>query len=262
MATEPDYTYDWATQEVPNGPTGGPNIIIDTPQAYRDQGFVWNKAIPFELLNGWRRNVGLWLDYQQEVNAELVAADTGLQDQINAISLGDLTGSSSASWTVGDQNENAKTVYFNSAASRDVGDLPSQYITWKYSYTDVDTGNDVFQLFAKDNEWEDEYPLNPADHNILTEAQVAAIANAQIEQYHSGSETYNVDVTYYDSYPVSQATALAIADASVQGEQEGDFLNVTYDPGKKVGTGNGTKWVAAGNSTFSAKYISGAWVIQ
>lgn len=260
MATTPPYTYNWATQTVNNGPKGGPNKVVDTPQAYQDQGYVWNKAIPFELLNGWRNNVGLWLDYLQEVNTELVAVDVDLQDQIDAISLGDLSSTASPSWTIGEQDEASKILYFNSANSRDIGNLPSQYITWKYSYTDPDSGNDVFQLFAKDSEWSDEYPLNPANHNILTESEVASIANTQIELYHSGVENFSVDVTYLRPYPITQTQAEAAAFSAVQTQEEGDFLAMKWDPGMKVGTGNGSKWVSAGSQTYNYKYTNGQWV--
>ena len=287
MATQPTYGYAWATQLVNNGPTGGPNKITDTPQGYQDQGFTWDKAVPFELLNGWRNNIGLWLDYFQEVDSELVAEDANLQAQIDAISLGDLTGTSSNTWTIGTGNDDIEKCF--NVGNSDEGSAAGK-LCWRespeFQTVNPDTEETIipWMWWGTDNSYSlYDYPLRPLttddleilqtnyDEGIIDEArfdqlsgyviydsdEISGLALTEIERYHSGVETFTVDVRYLGN--TTESVAKATAEAQVSGQQEGDNLNVIYYKAQYTGQGNWTK-VTSKNKIKTYTYTSGSWV--
>ena len=288
MATQPPYVLDWATTLTNNGPTGGPNKIVDTPTSYKQVGFVWDKKVPFELLNGWRNNVGQWVDYLETFCTELQAEDANLQSQIDGIQLDNLTGTTNRSWTIGESDDDitSKCIYVGSLSDGD----NSGFLCWRLSpeFQNINPNNGNLEVpwmwWARDNVWSDEYPLRALtpddlevlqenfDDGVITEAKfnqlkayviysagdISNIALTEITKFNeAGVENFTVDVRYLGNTNSSAAKASAIT--QVSGQQEADTLTVIWYEARNVGQGNWTK-VVSDTKVDNYTYTNGAWV--
>ena len=84
LTTEPTGATDWASQDVPNGPSGN-NNKIEPPAQFKNEGFAYKQKPPREVWNGWSYNVHAWARWSRE---NLIAMDilvTALGGQIKKV---------------------------------------------------------------------------------------------------------------------------------------------------------------------------------
>lgn len=289
MATQPTGTYAWATVFTNNGPTLQGNRI-NVPTEYQDVGYIWNDKPPYEVMNGWMYNVGQWLDYIQETQTETdlgwVAGDANLQSQIDALDLTAITGTSSDSYTVGTGLGITPKYIYTGNTDEGAG---AGYLVWRlspeFSEINPNTGltNIPWKWWARDNSYAEEYPLtalttddlaileNNLSEGVITaerfnqlsafvvysQSEISGLALTEILQYHSGVESYTVDVRYIGNTTATSAKNAAAA--QVSGQQEGDILTVIWYKERRKGMGNWTK-ILSDTTVSTYTYTNGSWV--
>ncbi len=172
MATKPTQSYDWATDLVYNGPNSGPNRI-DPPTGYQEQGYAFTEKPPYEYINGWQYIVKLWLDWCVEEIDGFTDTSNDFQDQIdeiNDVTIPNIDGTESETFTIGQTSTNTNTKYFRAANDADETD---SYVALKY-----DTG--VWSWVAKNDSSGSEYSLDPTTYGYQTETEVETIADERI----------------------------------------------------------------------------------
>lgn len=164
---EPSESYDWATNLVNNGPSGGPNRI-DPPLTIREQGYTWGSKSPVEYFNGWCYIVGLWLDYVRTAIDDSIVVTDDLQDQIDTINnttIPAISETTSESFLIGDGTTNTNTKYLRFA--NDVDETTS-YVALKWN-------GSTWDLIGRNENGDAEYNLDPSSYGYQTQAQVETL---------------------------------------------------------------------------------------